>query len=381
MLHYNAETNTITLRAGPPVRLGDIGRVLQRPDLLHEEASGQWLLAANLRVEAGATLDIAAPDVTWLKLRSDPQTFVWIKVFGGVLRFTNTCISSWDSAQNGVDENYSDGRSFVLARNGARMDIHGSELRYLGYAANESYGVAWRLAGTTGTITNSRFAYNYYGLYTYEASNLIIRDNEVHHSVLYGIDPHTSSDWLLIEGNRAYNNGKHGIILAEGCKHSIIRNNIVYANQLHGIVLYQGSNHNLVEGNTTYDNGQQGININASADNIVHGNTVYANGSDGIGVGKGSRNNNIVGNTVYSNQQHGIYLYTEAENNTLRDNTVRDNQHYGVYVKSKGNRLASGNIVFGNRIGVYILGDPVDQAVDATNHIHDNREANLRSGD
>jgi parallel beta-helix repeat protein len=162
----------------------------------------------------------------------------------------------------------------VLARNGARMDVYRSELSYLGYEANESYGVAWRLAGTSGEIIDSRFGYNFYGLYAYEASNLVIRGSEVHHSVRYGIDPHTRSNNWLIENNISHDNGKQGIILAEDCTGSVIRNNVVYGNALHGIVLYQRSNHNLVEGNTSYGNGLQGINVNASSHNTLRNNAV-----------------------------------------------------------------------------------------------------------
>jgi hypothetical protein len=43
----------------------------------------------------------------------------------------------------------------------------------------------------------------------------VVRDNEFHDNVLYGIDPHTDSHRLLIERNVVHHNGKHGIILAE----------------------------------------------------------------------------------------------------------------------------------------------------------------------
>ncbi len=177
---------------------------------------------------------IAAPEVRRLKLRSDADGFVWIKALGGQLTFRDTCVTSWDSAKDAVDENYEDGRSFVLARDGARMEILGAELSYLGYDANESYGVAWRLEDTVGLAADSRFGYNFYGLYSYEVKNLTIRSSEVHHSVLYGIDPHTRSDQLLIEDNVSHHNGKHGIILAEKCSDSVVRGNTVYSNTLHG---------------------------------------------------------------------------------------------------------------------------------------------------
>jgi parallel beta-helix repeat protein len=375
---YDADANTIVLRAGSQATLATVGQVLERPAALRELAPGEWLLSANLLVEPGAALWIGAPEVRWLKLRSDTGGFVWIKALGGTLTFANTCVTSWDAAQNDVDTQYADGRSFVLARDGARMVIRDSALSYLGYDADESYGVAWRLAGTSGAAINSRFGHNFYGLYSYAVDGLVVRGSEVHHSVRYGIDPHTRSNRLLIEGNRAHHNGKHGIILAERCSNSVIRGNVVFNNTLHGIVLYQDSNHNLVEGNTSYGNGQQGINVNASSDNTIRSNTVYDNAGAGIGVGQGASANRIVGNHVRANREDGIVLYSAARDNVLRNNTVSDNARYGIYLKSAGNTIAGGHHVFGNLVGVYLNVEQPPQISRTANRIYGNREADVR---
>jgi len=345
---------------------------------LRELGGGEWLLSANLRVGKGAALRVAGPDVRWLKLRSERQGFVWIKAFGGQLTFVDTCVTSWDSGQKSVDTDDADGRSFVLAREGARMDIHNSELSYLGYFANESYGVAWRQPGTSGEAVNSRFGHNFYGLYSYEASNLQIRGNEVHHSVRYGIDPHTRSNHLLIEGNISHHNGKQGIILAEECSDSIVRGNTVYDNALHGIVIYQRSNGNVIEGNRSYGNGLQGINVNNSSNNILRGNSTYDNAEAGIGVGQQAANNLLVANTVRDNRKDGISFYSDASANTIRQNIVSGNARYGIYVKSPNNLIDQGNQVFGNAVGILL--DAAAPAVSLeTNHVYDNHEANMRT--
>lgn len=380
-ISYDPDTNTILLGAGAPPTLPAIGAALGRPDLLRELAPGEWLLAANLRLGKGAALQIAGPEVRRLKLRSDAQGFVWIKAFGAQLDFVATCVTSWDAAGNSVDTNDSDGRSFVLARGGARMSIRDSELSYLGYYANESYGVAWRQFGTTGVATNSRFGHNFYGLYSYEASDLIIRGNEVHHSVRYGIDPHTRSDRLLIEDNISHHNGKQGIILAEECSDSTIRGNTVYANALHGIVIYQRSNNNLVEGNTSYSNGLQGINVNDASNNTVRGNTAYDNAEAGIGVGQDAAGNLLIGNIVRDNRKDGITLYSNASGNTLRDNVVSGNTRYGIYVKSAGNAIERGNQVFGNSVGIYLNAASTPAVSLDTNQVYNNHETNVRTSD
>jgi parallel beta-helix repeat protein len=375
---YDAERRTIVLSEAEPTSLAAVGAALGRPDLLGEVQPGEWLLSANLEIRDGAALTIAGPEISWLKLRSDSQGFAAIKARGGRLVISDTCLSSWDPAQNGVDENVADGRSFVLARDGAWMAVYRSHLHHLGYEANESYGIAWRLEGTGGEIVDSELAYNFYGLYTYQVQGLIIRGNEVHHSLRYGIDPHTASSGLLIEGNVAHHNGKHGIILAEGCSDSIIRNNTVYNNTLHGIVLYNGSNNNRVEGNTAFGNGEQGINLNNVADSRVEGNTVYGNVGDGIGVGQGARGNAVIGNIVSENQEHGIHLYSGAEGTSIEGNEVSANRRYGIYVKSSGNQIGAGNRVVENAVGVHARAEDVPQSVRTANVIDANLEADVR---
>jgi parallel beta-helix repeat protein len=380
-VNYDADTNTIRLSDMAPTTLAAVSMALNQPDILRETAPGEWLLAANVHIEEDAALLIGAPEVRWLKLYSDEDKFVSIKARGGRLDFTGVCVSSWDPSAQDVDKNYEDGRSFVLAREGAHMEIRQSELRYLGYAADESYGLAWRQSGTSGLIIDSHLAYNYYGLYTYDVSGLIIRGNEVHHNVRYGIDPHTDSNRLLIEDNIAHHNGKHGIILAEECSDSIIRNNQSFHNGMHGIVLFEDSNNNLVEHNIVYANGLQGININDSKNNVIADNTSFNNHTTGIGVGQNSEGNLILNNEIYSNNEDGIYFYSDAEDNTLRGNVVRDHPRYGIYIKSDHNKIEGGNQVFQNRIGIYLNTDEPPEISRETNRIYGNHEGDIEEHD
>jgi parallel beta-helix repeat protein len=377
-VHYDDRSNTILLRKGAQTSLTGISRIVNRPDLLDEQAAGEWFLSANLRIEPGALLRIAAPEARWLKLRSGDAGFAWIKALGGQIEFAGTCVSSWDAERNRYDENHQDGRAFVLARDGARMDIRGSDLRYLGYDGSESYGLAWRLSGTTGQIVDSFVSHNFYGLYSYEIDDLVIRGNEVHHNVMYGIDPHTRSMRLVIENNVAHDNGKHGIILAEECSNGVIRNNVAYNNLHHGIVIYQRSNDNLVEGNTAYGNGGHGININASANTTVRGNTVYDNLEAGIGIGQQASTTRLLGNAVRANRRDGITLYSNVKGSLLRENTIADNARFGVYVKSDSEMRFEGNQVSGNAVGVYLNIAQPPEISRSTNRIRDNREADLR---
>lgn len=378
--HYDDASNTILLRKGAETTLAGIHQALGATNALQELAPGEWLLSANLRVEAGARLRVAAPEVRWLKLRSNADGFVWLKALGGQLEFADTCMSSWDPVAQRYDETYQDGRSFVLARDGARMDIQRSDLRYLGYDGPESYGLAWRVRGTTGQIVDSFVSHNFYGVYTFEVNDLVIRNNETDHNVMYGIDPHTRSNRLVIEGNVSHDNGKHGIILAEECSDGVIRNNVAYNNLHHGIVIYQRSNNNLVEANTAYSNGGQGININDSTNTSVRGNTVYDNLEAGIGAGQQASATQVVGNKVQANRKDGITLYSDVDNSVLRDNLILGNARYGIYVKSDGKLTAEQNEVAGNTVGVYLNTAGAVEISQQANQIHSNREADLRRG-
>ena len=375
---YDAPTNTITLAAGQGVPLPELAGLVGNPAALRETAHGEWLLGANILVLRGASLQVTAPSVRWLMMSSGPAGFVTLKAFGGGLHVEGSCITSWDAAQGRVDTEHTDGRSFVLARDGAHLTIDRAELRYLGYGEVESYGLAWRTEGTNGRITGSIVSHLYYGLYTYAVGGLMVQDNEFHDNLLYGIDPHTRSHHLTIERNVVHNNGKHGIILAEDCTDSVIRNNLVYNNDHHGIVLYLRSDRNLVEDNEVFGNTAQGINVNESSRNTIRGNSVYDNLESGIGIAQTAQDNVVEQNQVRGNQQDGVRLVSEATQTTVRDNVIGENMRYGVYVDSDGPFDLAGNTIFGSRTGVMIRGSAAASAGD--NAFFDNEEADVVSG-
>ena len=371
---FNA--GVITLSAGQGVTLAALGRAVGRPDALRETAPGQWLLGVDLVVVKGASLRIAAPEAQWLKLRSEPGRFASVKVLGGALDIRGTCITSWDTGAQRADVEPADGRSFLLARDGAQMTIDRAELRYLGYGAVESYGLSWRTQGTTGGITNSVVSHLFYGVYSNAIEGLVVAGNEFYSNVLYGIDPHTGSRNLRIERNVVHDNGKHGIILAEDCTDSVISNNVVYRNGHHGIVLYQRSDRNTVEQNESFLNAAQGINVNESAENILRGNRVYQNTESGIGVGQTAQRNVVELNQIRLNQQDGVRLVSEAAQNAVRGNVIGGNVRYGVYVDGDGGFDMTANKIFGSQVGVLLKG--TDQQPGGNNQMHENRDGDLK---
>ncbi|GAA5125690.1 hypothetical protein GCM10023320_40430 [Pseudonocardia adelaidensis] len=339
--------------------------------LVREVEPGTWLLNANISVLGGASLHISSPDVRWLRMASGGGRFTAITAIGGGIDVEGSCITSWNEDADQVDDDYKDGRSYLLARDGATMTIDDSELRYLGSGDVESYGLSWRTAGTTGHIAHSVVSHLYYGLYSYEIDGLQVTDNEFHDNVLYGVDPHTHSRNLLIERNVVHHNGKHGIILAEDCADSVIRNNIVYANKHHGIVMYLHSDHNLIEGNESFRNAAQGVNINESSDNTIRNNKVYDNTDSGISITQTARDNSVEGNEVRGNKKDGIRLVSESAHTTVRHNTIGRNGRYGIYIDTVSGFDLAKNVIFGNRIGITARGEKADED---DNQVFDNTQ-------
>jgi parallel beta-helix repeat protein len=374
-VRFDRTTNLIDVVGGTGVTLPAIAAAVGDPAALREVSPGEWQLGADLVVRGGAELQISAPQVRWLKLESAPGRFVSVEALGGKLDITGSCVTSWDDAQGSADTGYDDGRSFLLARDGAQMTISHAELHYLGHGDVESYGLSWRTAGTGGGISDSIVSSLYYGLYTFEVSGLSVLDNEFRNNVLYGIDPHTGSSELTIERNVVHDNGKHGIILAEDCVDSVIRDNVVYRNAHHGIVLYLRSDRNLIEGNETFDNSAQGININESGDNTLRNNRVYDNGETGVGITQLAQGNVVEGNQVRGNQQDGVRVVSESSGTTVRDNLIAENLRYGVYVDTSGAVDLTGNTITDNRSGIMTTGDPI--ASEDANDVRGNRDADV----
>jgi parallel beta-helix repeat protein len=346
----------IVLSAGSGITLPALSRLVNDPAALRETAPGEWLLGADLEIGPGASLAVTAPAVRRLDLSSAPGRFVAVRVLGGKLAVTGTCVTSWDPGAGKADIVPTDGRSFLLARDGATMTVDRAELRFLGFGEVESYGLSWRTKGTTGRVTDSIISNLYYGVYSYEVGGLVVTGNEVYASTVYGIDPHTSSHDMTITNNIVHDNGKHGIILAEDCVNSMISDNVVYANGQHGIVLYQRSNGNVVERNESFRNGSQGINVNESSGNAIRDNKVYDNTESGIAVAQSSQDNVLERNDVRSNQQDGVRLVSRSGGTTVRDNVIGQNIRYGVYLDVTDPFTLSGNTIFRSRYGISTSG-------------------------
>jgi parallel beta-helix repeat protein len=359
--------------------------------LIENQGSGVWQTNASLFVNRGVTLTLTTDTASWLKLRSQDtnitlagdenatynyKSFVTLRTYNGVIKIDGARVTSWDPAANTYDTDISNGRAYVLAKYNSRLDINNADLSYLGSADGESYGVAWRdinssdtpealLTRVTGNVTNSTFSYNYYGIYTFQASYMVFKGNKFHNNIGYGFDPHDLSHHFTIEDNEAFENGNHGFIISRGCNNFVFRRNKSYNNSYtvgtenrnaHGFMLDPGSPNsqfvqlpsydNLLENNEAWGNSGYGLRIVGSVNNTVR-NNVFTDNLQGITVEQGSTGNTISGNTISGSGIYGIYLIGGSDKTTISGNTISGSGKHGVYIKTGGNTI-SGNTITAN---------------------------------
>jgi parallel beta-helix repeat protein len=370
-------------------------------ELLEDHGDGVWQLNANLLIEKGVTLTLRGDaGVRELRLRSESSTtaatpgsydyssFVYLRTDNGVISIDGVRIHSWDRQANQVDTEIANGRSYLLAKYDARMDIANAELSYLGSADGESYGVAWRDTNdparpdelrtrVSGEVINSTFHRNYYGVYTFQASDMIFRGNTFSENIGYGFDPHDYSHHFVVEDNQAFANGNHGFIISRGCNNFVFRRNKSYGNTnvdlekfAHGFMIDPGSPQsnvqvpstaNLFEQNHAYDNEGYGLRILGSSDNVIKQN-IFERNEQGITVEGASANNVLLGNTITANRIHGIFVRSGTDATTIRGNSVANNAVNGLYIKSNGTTVDTNDIHGNGGDGIHILPESVPAA-------------------
>lgn len=392
-IRFASSSNTIYVTGPVDCSLSDIKTIkpLSPLDLI-DSSKRIWLLRANLKLEQGARLPLHGSaiggDVNELRLRSNnvsaANSTIWIRAQWGTIDIANTKITSWDETANAPDTEYATyKRSYIHVRSflevdgvtarESRMDIKNSDVGYLGFYAAESYGLTWKVSGTTagifdkvnvlGDIINSRIHHNYFGAYTYGAYGMRWQNNEIDNNIQYGLDPHDDSDSLLIEGNYSHDNGNHGIICSQRCDHLVIRNNVSANNNGNGIMLHRNANDSLIENNQVLDNLDAGIAIFDSHKNTIRNNISLRN-NHGIRFSVASSENLIDQNEFGNNKLHGIYFYKGSDaptsgdgrpkQNRFTSNNIHDNKDYSLKLKEGDSNTFENNNFSSNAREIYI---------------------------
>lgn len=314
----------------------------------------EFMVRKNIFIDDGVTLIIDGADVSWLKLRSGPGGFVWVKSENGNIVINGTKVTSWDESKGGYDTDWQDGRSYILEKLSGRMDIYDSELAYLGNFGvpdrgnpyGGPYGVSWKISNgsfrnelSTGMIVRSHIHHNVFGAYTFGATGIVFSDSVFSDNIGYGIDPHDDSNHLLIESNKVFRNGNHGIIISKRCFSNIIRGNLSQDNRLHGIMLDRDSDHNIVEGNYVVGN-VNGIVVNHSSENLIERNSLSGNL---FGIRANNRSiSNFFGGNIIEKSRKGVYIYQDSPDNyVFRNRFLRDDINIHLKERSSAFYLPS----------------------------------------
>jgi parallel beta-helix repeat protein len=296
---------------------------------------GAWLLSRSLVIRPGATLEV---DKATLRLRSEPSRFVGLEARGGRLEITDSNVTSWAPGTGRPDDRADDGRAWVLARDGAVMNVLRSRLEQLGYDRAERSGVAWRTRTTSGTIRHSTFAGNWYGVHHGGTRNLQVEDSVFRHST------------------------RHGMVLAAGCANATVRGNQAYANAGHGMVVSKGSNDVTLAGNEVHDNRLSGIDVSSSLRLRLTANVVYGNE---LGLHVHGRSRSVVAdaNRLSANRLDGLRVSSGATQVTASRNLIDFNHRAGVFVAEGAAEIGPANRLLDNEMGVWLSSDARGAAV------------------
>ncbi|HSA74157.1 MAG TPA: right-handed parallel beta-helix repeat-containing protein [Nitrososphaeraceae archaeon] len=266
----------------------------------------------------------------------------------GSLKIDSVKITSWDPEKNNVvkfdfgkrpgeehtksDYDTAEPRAFIRVSKDATgtTNITNSEIAYLGYSCSRCAGISY-YGGEGSLIKNSDIHHLLKGYYSKNMGHMLIEGNKFHDNYLYGIDPHTGSNNIIIRNNIVYSNNASGIICSKDC-HSL-----------------------LIEGNEVYNNSGAGRGISFSintTDSIARNNHVYDNPRC-IAFNRESNFNQVYNNTLL-NCKTGISV-SGTSNNLIRDNKIV-NATNGISIKNITNQIYN-NEISSSKNGIVFLSE------------------------
>ncbi|MGI9011919.1 MAG: right-handed parallel beta-helix repeat-containing protein [Nitrososphaeraceae archaeon] len=365
-ISYNSIENEISI-ACQHAEFIDIKNSLQDQSILQRESSNfnekNWILNAGISVEKNATLNIESDDVTWLKIVPSENTPNPIKVDGS-LKVDSIKITSWNPQTNDYVY-FSDAvkydelqytkelRPYIKVNSGATGPtiIQNSELAYLGYKCSGCGGLTFH-GGEFSMLINNDIHHIYKGFYSKGMGYMLIEGNRVYNNDKYGIDPHTGTHHMLILNNTVHDNGSSGIICSLDCYKILIEGNEIYNNGEMGPgrgIAFSINMYDSVARNNYVHHQNKCIGVSGgSHDNVVH-NNIVTDCEVGIYTSQQSSNNNIYQNTVM-NTINGIVVKTGASDNTFHSNEIVNATEFGILnVKDPG---TVGNTFENNKMNV-----------------------------
>jgi parallel beta-helix repeat protein len=377
------------------------------PDTLVRQPDGSYLLGEDIVVDAGATLDIESDSGLVLKMSSTSDSFTSIVTLGGSLAINGTAtrpitITSWDPTTGKIDNDTTDGRSFIrviggeakltydhfhdlgfwsgvtggVSLTGTQKADLGSSIANTGAGAPGATGVNSapvtalpKVYGTTllpakgagaGTLSitpdlsgysyvsalvqNVSFTNDAFGLFVSSAEGVAVSHVNVSHSLVDGIVFHRDVTNSTITNTTSSHNAVDGVILTRATSGVELTTVTAQHNGHNGVTVEGGA---LATGpNAT------GVSVSTYGNNGVSNSNASDNGHYGIAI-VGGTNMRVIGNTA-SHNVSGVVVSAGATSTAVRNNLIENSSKQGIALRDAGsNTLVQGNTIDVANIGIY----------------------------
>jgi parallel beta-helix repeat protein len=317
---------------------------------LRDLGDGAWLLLRPLTVGPDASLEVADSD---LRLTSSPRETAALEVRGGRLLLDGATVTSWDRGTGKPDDDVTDGRAWLLARSGGRLEVLDSHLAALGYGAPDRHGVTWRDPGTGGRIQDSTFTGNYRGADVAGSDPLTVDGSVFERSLRQGFTASAPCTGMAVRRSVFRGNTGSGLLLTGGCAGARIRDSGAHDNAGQGITVTAGSDDVHLSGNEVYDNAGAGIDVHGSDGAVLEDNLVYAN-EVGVLLRWGAVGARLEANRLSANHTDGLRLTGGASSVVSGGNHIDFNYRAGIYVLDGTAGVLEANQLTENAVGAWL---------------------------
>ena len=291
-------------------------------DYIVRQPNRTYLLRRPLIIGPNATLVVSGSDTAELRLSVEAGAYI---VNSGRAFFVDTRVMSWSEENQRaaiVEKEANSFRPFYASWSHSETNMANTDFTGFGYSNSKSYGLSIssgprqfeRMQSRdykrpTGIIVDNSFRNFLYGFYSYEADNVVLVGNEYIDNLVYGIDPHDRSRWLMIAYNTAYDtHKKHGIIISREVNNSTILGNITFDNHGSGLMVDRFSSGTMIYANTSFENGGDGLTVFESSCKLIASNRLFNNKRAGIRI-RNSMDIGIFFNEIRGNRQAAVQGY------------------------------------------------------------------------
>jgi Right handed beta helix region len=174
--------------------------------------------------------------------------------------------------------------------------------------------------------------------------------------------------------------GRAWVLARDGAVMSVLRSHMEqlgYARaERYGVAWRTGTTSGTIH-RSTFAGNWYGVHLHGTRNLQVEDNVFRHNGRHGLVLAAGCASTTVRGNQSYANAGHGLVVSQGSNDVSLAANEVHDNQRSGIDVNNALRLRLTGNVVFGNGIGLHVHGRSRSIVADA-NRLAANRLDGLR---